>query len=270
MNNLTQRIITAVLGGAAVIFLIVFESYTFLFFVLGLNILGINEFYSIAGIKKGISLYYSWVVTTLLMIAFYYMEEHVISFTHVATLLPLFFGLFLIQLFRKDNNPTNRIGLIFLAIVYVTVPLLFFISIGYARGSYSYRLILGILFLIWSNDTGAYFAGKSLGKTKLFERISPKKTWEGSIGGLILSLIVGFVLSKYWHDLDIVGWLGVAVITTIFGGLGDLVESMMKRDFDIKDSGNTIPGHGGILDRFDALLLATPFVYFYLMLLVLL
>lgn len=118
--------------------------------------------------------------------------------------------------------------------------------------------------MLWTNDTGAYLAGRFFGKHKLFERISPKKTWEGSIGGGILTIGVAFILSVYFTNLDQTNWIVLAILVAVFGGLGDLVESMLKRSLNIKDSGNLLPGHGGILDRFDGLLLSIPFIYSYL------
>lgn len=131
------------------------------------------------------------------------------------------------------------------------------------------KYLLIILFcLIWINDIFAYLTGMAIGKHKLFERISPKKTIEGSLGGLVMTILTAFLVNHYW--LHIMGdWkmMGMAMVVVVFGSLGDLCESMMKRQAGVKDSGNVIPGHGGILDRFDATFLAVPFVWCYLMLL---
>ena len=129
-------------------------------------------------------------------------------------------------------------------------------------------LIIILFALIWINDIFAYLTGMALGKHKLFERISPKKTIEGSVGGLVMTVLVAFLVNHYWiHILDKWEMVGLAVVVVVFGSLGDLCESMLKRRAGVKDSGNVIPGHGGILDRFDATFLAVPFVYCYLMLL---
>jgi phosphatidate cytidylyltransferase len=121
--------------------------------------------------------------------------------------------------------------------------------------------------LLWTSDTGAYLAGRSFGKHKLFERISPKKTWEGSIGGFILVTIVAYTLSHFelFDAIDTVDWLIVGALIVIFGTYGDLFESLLKRNLRIKDSGTILPGHGGVLDRFDGLFLAVPAVFFYLL-----
>jgi phosphatidate cytidylyltransferase len=121
--------------------------------------------------------------------------------------------------------------------------------------------------LLWTSDTGAYLAGRSFGKTKLFERISPKKTWEGSIGGVILSLVVAYGISNLlgFDDVTTFDWMVIALLVVIFGTFGDLFESLLKRNLHIKDSGTILPGHGGVLDRFDGLFLAIPAVFFYLL-----
>ncbi len=115
-----------------------------------------------------------------------------------------------------------------------------------------------------ANDTGAYLVGRKFGKHKLFERISPKKTWEGSFGGAILGLGVGYLNAQLFPDLSLFNWMIVALLVVVFGSLGDLVESMFKRSLGIKDSGKLLPGHGGILDRFDGIFIAAPVVYTYL------
>lgn len=130
------------------------------------------------------------------------------------------------------------------------------------------KYLLIILFcLIWINDIFAYLTGMAIGKHKLFERISPKKTIEGSLGGLVMTILTAFLVNHFWLNMmSDLKMIGMALIVVVFGSLGDLCESMMKRQAGVKDSGNVIPGHGGILDRFDATFLAVPFVYCYLML----
>lgn len=120
---------------------------------------------------------------------------------------------------------------------------------------------------IWLSDTGAYCVGSLIGKHRLFERISPKKSWEGSIGGGIVSLASAFVFAQYFFFLNVWQWMGLALVVVIFGTWGDLTESLLKRQLGIKDSGNILPGHGGMLDRFDSALMAIPAVVVYLMLL---
>ena len=126
---------------------------------------------------------------------------------------------------------------------------------------YSPHRVWGLLWLVWTNDSFAYIIGSRIGKTKLFERISPNKTWEGTIGGAIGAIIMAWVLSLYFSDFTMVEWVSLALVAAIFGTMGDLVESMMKRSLGVKDSGSLLPGHGGMLDRFDAFIFAIPFYF---------
>ena len=139
-----------------------------------------------------------------------------------------------------------------------------FIDNNQFGGSYYYQIVLGFFFLLWANDTGAYLVGRKLGRTKLFERISPKKTWEGSLGGAVLGIGVGYLNAQIFTDLSLFNWIIVALLVVVFGSLGDLVESLFKRSLNIKDSGKLLPGHGGLLDRFDGIFIAAPIVYTYL------
>ena len=118
--------------------------------------------------------------------------------------------------------------------------------------------------MIWSNDTFAFLVGKNFGKTKLLERISPNKTVEGFFGGLIACFVTGYIIAQYFKELSVIQWIVIAGLVGIFGVLGDLIESMFKRQAGIKDSSNLIPGHGGFLDRFDSVIFAAPFIFIYL------
>lgn len=177
--------------------------------------------------------------------------------------------LFIAELFKKKAvRPFETLALGFLGVLYLVVPFMSFTGLGFLSGHYRYEVPLGFLLLLWSNDTGAYLAGRSFGKRKLFERISPNKTWEGFIGGLLLAVGVALNLEQYLGSMSKSEWACVALIISIVGTLGDLVESMLKRSLDVKDSGNILPGHGGLLDRFDGLLLSAPVVFIYLTLMV--
>jgi phosphatidate cytidylyltransferase len=171
---------------------------------------------------------------------------------------------FISELFKISVAPFGNIGYTLLGIVFVIVPFTFFHALAYVTGPYTVHIPLGFIIMLWSNDTGAYLVGMSIGRTKLFERHSPKKTWEGFIGGVVISAGVGYIISLYFHELDWKQWMSVGILISCFGTLGDLVESMFKRSINIKDSGSILPGHGGLLDRFDGLLMATPIVYTYL------
>ena len=173
---------------------------------------------------------------------------------------------------------TNNVGLLALSMPYIIIPILMMIELGrkYNEGelglnNYSPILPIAIIFSIWINDTMAYIVGSFIGKTP-FSKISPKKTWEGTAGGAVLCVVVMGVITHFvnaFHTLPLKHWLAIAAICAVFGTLGDLLESKIKRTANIKDSGSFMPGHGGFLDRFDSLLVATPFVWLYVQIFVL-
>jgi len=173
-------------------------------------------------------------------------------------------AIFIAELYQASESPFNNIAFTFLGIIYVMAPFIFFHSLAYSGGEFNFHIPLGFLVILWANDTGAYLSGYLFGKTKLFERHSPKKTWEGFIGGVLIAAAAGFVLSIFYTDLSWRHWVSIAILIGLFGTLGDLVESMFKRSINIKDSGGILPGHGGLLDRFDGLLLSAPIVFAYL------
>ncbi len=180
-------------------------------------------------------------------------------------LFPLAALVFLIKLYKtNDNTPFLNIALFYLGITYVALPFALMNVVVHYHGWYSYEILLGLMLIIWASDTGAYFTGIRFGKRKLFERHSPKKSWEGAIGGAITAVSFAVLISRYSTGLNVWQWVTVSLIVVIAGTYGDLVESMFKRSMQIKDSGSVIPGHGGFLDRFDSLILAIPFVVVFL------
>jgi phosphatidate cytidylyltransferase len=150
------------------------------------------------------------------------------------------------------------------AALYVSVPMLLLIQSGYLHGYYYPYILLGIFLLTWTYDTFAYLFGISMGKHKLLERVSPKKSVEGLIGGAFVTLVGAWIYSHFNDDISLNHWLAISVIIVVFGTLGDLTESVIKRNFNVKDSGGIMPGHGGLLDRFDGLLFIGPAVYAYM------
>ncbi len=167
--------------------------------------------------------------------------------------------LLIVELFRFRERPILNIGATLLGVVYVALPLAMILYIPRAFGGWNPWMVLFFIFTIWANDVFAYLVGMAIGRHRLCERISPKKSWEGFFGGVAGAVAMGYAASVVL-DHPATLWCGLAFVASITGVLGDLVESMFKRRADVKDSGNLIPGHGGVLDRFDALLLATPFV----------
>jgi phosphatidate cytidylyltransferase len=184
-------------------------------------------------------------------------------------LLPAFAGIFIVELFRNKPNPFQNVAITILGLIYIAIPfalLSFLVYPNYITLKYNPEILIGYFVLIWTSDTGAYLTGMTFGKHPLFKRISPKKSWEGFIGGTVLTIGMSFLVSHFSHEINLYIWIGVALIIAIFGVLGDLVESMLKRSLDVKDSGNFLPGHGGILDRFDSLIISSPFVFTFIQL----
>lgn len=151
-----------------------------------------------------------------------------------------------------------------LQVIYVVFPFYFLMNLPFVNGEYHPNIIIYIILIIWTNDSFAYLVGKNFGKRKLFEKVSPKKTVEGFIGGLTFSIIAGLAISYYAHVFSVVNWVIIAIIVSVIGSLGDLVESKLKRQANVKDSGTIMPGHGGLLDRLDSLFFLAPFVYLYI------
>lgn len=196
------------------------------------------------------------ILSTLFFVAGVLLDQNYLVLLIIPVLIP-----FLIGLFSKNYIFAELASACWTAMFFVALPCLLMMKM------YDKSFIIMLFCLIWINDIFAYLTGMAFGKHKLFERISPKKTIEGSMGGLIMTVLAAWLVNHYWLGI-FNDWkmMGLAAIVVIFGSLGDLCESMMKRQAGVKDSGNVIPGHGGVLDRFDATFMAVPFVYCYLML----
>ena len=173
------------------------------------------------------------------------------------------------ELYYKAPNPINNWAFTLFAQVYCAGSFSMLNFIGAEPGtpgvmSYTPLFIMAIFIFVWLDDTGAYLVGSLIGKHKLFERISPKKSWEGFFGGLILALASSQAFAWFAPEINQMNWLGLAATVVLFGTWGDLIESLLKRTLGVKDSGNVLPGHGGMLDRFDSVMLAVPASYIYI------
>lgn len=178
---------------------------------------------------------------------------------------PFVFLAFIYELFTYSARPFHNVGFIVLGMIYIGAPFALLGFIAFDGENFNSWVVLGLLLLTWMNDTGAYLIGSRLGKHPLHPRISPKKTWEGTLGGVAVTFVVAFIYSAVSGHLRLVDWMVLAGIVSVFGSLGDLVESMLKRSVGVKDSGNLLPGHGGVLDRFDAFIFLLPFAAAYLL-----
>ena len=172
--------------------------------------------------------------------------------------------LLVVDLFVPNFKKQNGLSSLFLPIKYIVLPFLFLMMLPIFNRIYQPMIVVFTIVIIWTNDTFAYLVGKNFGKHKLLEKISPKKTIEGFVGGLFFAVLAGVIIGYTSNNLSILNWVIIAVIVSVFGTLGDLVESKFKRQAGVKDSGTIMPGHGGLLDRLDSLFFLAPFVYLYI------
>lgn len=264
MKNLVIRTISGAALVAIMVFSIYMSSYWFGGLFLLVNILSLWEFYHLTEKMEGVSVD-KWMA--IVGGALLFVIAYMVSFLGGR---PSLFGVYFVcmastlafELFRKKNNPIQNLSATFFGHLYVAVPFSMFCFIE-AATEHSKYLLLAFFVIIWASDTGAYLVGRFLGKHKMFERISPKKTWEGFCGGLLFAVASGYIFYRVElvPSLHLEFWLALAILVFIFGVLGDLVESMFKRSLQVKDSGKMIPGHGGFLDRFDSALLSAPILY---------
>lgn len=268
MNNLATRSLTAVFFVIVMVGSTLLGQNVFSALLLIITLLSINEFITIVSDDEKQPAHWPTVIAGGILYSFFAANAMgLITAEGLLAIIPFIFLLFIIELWRNKKNPFTNIALSLAAIIYIALPLglmMYFFDPVSLSGPKHYGIVLGFLLILWLNDSGAYFTGSLIGKHKLFERISPGKTWEGSMGGALFALLTAWGLSFIFTQLDQVQWLVLAVIIVITGTLGDLVESMLKRSLGIKDSGTVLPGHGGMLDRFDAVLLSAPFVFVYL------
>jgi len=265
-SNLPQRIATGLLGAAGIIFGIVYSEWTYLLVFFIICILSLREFYKLSGLDGMIpQKTFGTICGLTIFFLSFFIERGSISYRYYFIFFPLLSCVYMIKLYKKfERKPFTNIAYTFLGIFYIAVPLALLNIAAFEEGSYRFEIIFGCLFILWATDTGAYFAGSLFGKRKLFERISPKKSWEGVIGGALLALTMTYGISYFFELLPFWKWLSICVTIIIGGVYGDLIESLLKRSIEIKDSGNSLPGHGGFLDRFDGLFISAPFIVAFL------
>jgi phosphatidate cytidylyltransferase len=224
----------------------------------------------VTGIITGLSAY---ILSTLI-------ASGILPVSNFLILIPMMSAIMVIELYRKQEKPFDSLAHTFFSILYTAVPFSMFPFSAFSHHNnfreglhalipsngieFSPGIIIGFFILLWVNDSGAYLIGVSIGKHRLLERISPKKSWEGFFGGLVIAVAVAWIFSGWFGLLDRKGWIIVSVIISIAGTYGDLVESMLKRSIGVKDSGKIMPGHGGFLDRFDSVIISFPLVYLYI------
>lgn len=285
LKTFTTRALTAAVFVAVLLSCICWNYVSFTGLFLIVAIWGLFEFYQLAeklgarpykpvGFIAGICLFcYSIMANSNL--ALFYPVEKMIPLIFV-----FIFFIFIVALFDTGPDTVLNMAYTIAGLVYTIIPFMILINISCIdkaytfshhtgkwyndMAPYNFHYVLGIVLLIWASDVCAYLVGSFIGKTKLYERISPGKTWEGSIGATILTIGCSFIIANWFPELALKHWIVISVLVCIFGTIGDLVESMLKRQAGVKDSGRIMPGHGGILDRFDSLLFVSPFIYAYL------
>ncbi len=290
MSNLAQRIIFGLIGAALLLGSVWYSAWTFALFFGAVQMRMLWEFYRMmrhAGYKPaallggGLSISLFGAIHYLNGVYHYagvmrqgtiYPMEQATSWFNmlpvaqgvlyaVGLLLPVILILREMMAWPRENqelSPFSNVGVALLGLLYVSLPMSLLSVVAFTETGYDYRRIFALLLLVWASDTGAYAAGKTFGKHKLAPKISPGKTWEGAVGGFVLTLVVGWALGYLLPELSLTYRLVAAGAVAVFGPLGDLAESMLKRSVGVKDSGRIMPGHGGLLDRFDAFLFILP------------
>jgi len=260
MRELLVRAISGLIYISVIIGSILYSKESFYLVFYFLMLLCLYE------LKIMIKLSYKWTFVVATLLYFRFVDLTILDFKyfHFFLIISIFIP-FIYQLFKsKISLTSSKLGHYFLALAYIVIPFTLLTQIPFINSTYHPKIIIGIFILTWIGDSFAYIVGSTLGKTKLYEKVSPNKTVEGALGGLIAAIIGSYFISKYMTSLSLTNWMVIAFIVVIFGILGDLIESKFKREAGVKDSSNFIPGHGGFLDRLDSIIFAAPFVYVYL------
>ncbi len=262
MSNFVKRALTGLLFVSTVVGSILYHPILFFLVCLLVAVIGMIEMKRLLERKYDrVNLIASLLLGLTFQVLVFLDTQDIVDSRWYVLLMPIIWIPFVHELFKGGENPFQRIGLTLLVPIYVSLPLTFLYLMGWMEGSFNGYYLLGFFSLVWCNDTGAYLVGVTMGKHKLYERISPKKTWEGFIGGVLFTFLAAYIIFKLTLLASLEVWMAAGFLVSTFGTLGDLIESMLKRNVNIKDSGSILPGHGGILDRFDAVLFAAPMVF---------
>lgn len=288
MNETLKRTISGAVYIALLLTAILFSTESFIILFGLFLIITIYEFCSLVNLSKIFSILFGILLySTILLISHYNKEttlflnttfnSNLVLNTNIQQLdlvllaVTLVISIKCILFLFYDNIQSVSTSSKYLYLLgYIVLPFIFIVKISFGTNDYNPKIILGLFILIWTNDTFAYLVGKSMGKHKLFERVSPKKTIEGFIGGVVFAAFAGFLISKLYiqpkpefSSKSILIWTIIALIVSIFGTIGDLIESKFKRIAGVKDSGSIMPGHGGILDRLDSVIFVAPIIFLF-------
>ena len=265
MKNLITRSLSGIVFVIIVMGSILISHFTFSILMLAVSLVGLVEY---AEFRPNTFDKLSDKIVLLLSGGFifliiYLVQANIIETHYLSLIFVSFLAICIKILLNKPPEAITKIAEFTFGLTYVVLP--FVLMIGFYQTETKLpELLIGFFIILWFNDVSAYLVGSLRGRTKLYEKISPNKTWEGTIGGLIFSIASAYLISTFFLSLNLTNWLVIGFLISIFATLGDLTESMFKRQAKVKDSGNIMPGHGGILDRFDGLLLAAPVIYIYL------
>lgn len=265
MNNFVKRTLSGILFVVLIIGSILVHPYVFALVFAAISAWSVKEFHSITNKQENIEVIpVVGMLGALLLFTLSFLDVSIQLNFPIYSLYGFYVvGILVIELFRKKRNPINNWAYFLLGQIIIALPfaLLNFI---YNFGASNKLFVIAMFCIIWINDTGAYLAGVNFGKHKMFKRVSPKKSWEGFIGGALAAMVAGYVLSLFITEISLLNWIIVSQIMVYSGTLGDLMESLLKRTLEVKDSGEIMPGHGGLLDRFDSMLLAAPAYFIFL------
>jgi len=266
MSELLQRTITATVFTIVVLGCILLGKTSFILLFLGIMLGCLWEFYRLFKSSETPPMVIrGFILAFILFLCSALYSLGLVKTPFFSLLVPIFFLLPVSTLFLQRKETLISSAITLWGIFYCVVPVCLFLWIGFIhKHTYHYQYILGPILFIWFNDTGAFTFGKIFGKRRMFEKVSPGKTWEGFIGGALSTLALAYFLNLFFQDLNRWQWMVLSLLVVISGTIGDLVESMYKRELKIKDSGKFFPGHGGMLDRFDSFLMAAPFVFIFL------
>lgn len=264
-----QRLLTGVVIVTAISFLVLIGSTGLFILMILIHFFAIGEYRKLME-KAGIHMLKAWgqLAGGILIAWIWLVAARWVTSSLLLLTLPLLISVYIIELFRDRPKPFQNIAASLSGFIWISFPLALFMAIAFIPGNehkYQPFFVLGYFIILWSGDSGAFMFGKLMGKHKLFPRISPNKTWEGSMGGLILALLAGWMNYHVWALMDLEQWLVLSLIINITGTFGDFSKSMLKRSVGVKDSGHILPGHGGVLDRFDSLIGSAPFVFIFLL-----
>jgi len=270
LKKFATRTVTGLIYVAIIITSICLHSLTFLSIFMIIMALSMIEFYRLTSTDKIKPLRFTGIFTgIILLVITYLIAAGKVSSEMLLIPVLLTFVIFFIELFRSHDEYLVNLAITCLGLIYIALPLSLLPLLVYPGGisyEYNYEILLGYFVILWLYDTGAYIIGSFIGKHKIMEKISPEKSWEGLFGGWIISIVIALLVASIFPVLNRTDWLIIATIIVITGTLGDFVESKFKRNAGIKDTGKLLPGHGGILDRIDSVLLSVPFVFIFLLL----